>query len=334
MAAQLSFAKRNLAESAPVRLLRLSIRLLQQLNWSQNFGQTLAKIFVLKVEMPTRIDFLNPNDIPELLAIAHEIGWGYNPSNWLCFMSLGIVIGHRNSEGKPISSAVMIKYNENLRWLTSFIVSPRWQRQGLARELWAFLEKETETEEIPVGLISTEEGLAFYEAMGFHEVGSVHKFVRANGLDIKTSFPDRSTFQRILETDLSEIVDLDKATVGVSRATMIEAKMKDAVQSVKTRDEKNNLNGFAFGVMEGSLLCIGPVVASDEETALQLILSVAKNHSGQMRLDIKSGNPQLMAALKQNGFLEERCPPILSYKNRNLPKTSPNYFAIAAQALG
>lgn len=137
--------------------------------------------------MKPKLHPLTQKDIPALLELAKEIGWGYNSENWLQFFRLGTVLGHRDSNGRPISSAVMIKYADRLRWLTSFIVSPRFQRQGLARELWEGLKSSDAPAQPPVGLVSTEKGIPFYESIGFKQVTSVYKYVRANGLDLKYS---------------------------------------------------------------------------------------------------------------------------------------------------
>jgi ribosomal protein S18 acetylase RimI-like enzyme len=89
--------------------------------------------------MSLKLEQLNEKDIPALLLLAQEIGWGYNQKNWQQFMKWGSVLGHRTEEGRPISSAVMIQYGDSLRWLTSLIVSPRFQRQGFASSLWSAL---------------------------------------------------------------------------------------------------------------------------------------------------------------------------------------------------
>ena len=86
--------------------------------------------------------------------------------------------------------------------------------------------------------------------------------------------------------------------------------------------------------MEGSLLCIGPVVAPDERTAADLIVKSALDHPGPVRLDVPEGKNDLFQMLEEDGFELERIPPLLSFGGQPLPAMSSNYMALAGQALG
>lgn len=281
-----------------------------------------------------KIAKLTFTDIPALLDLAKEIGWGYNRQNWLQFMKLGLVIGHRDMDGLPISCAVMIYYDPGLRWLTSFIVSPRFQRKGLAAQLWKSFEKEISTNETPVGLISTEEGIPFYQAMGFRHSGNVHKFVRPHGYDLNFSAVIQEGVHKIVESDIQDIIALDQSAFGVGRGLMLQGKMEDALKCFKYVDGLGNIKGFAAAVREGEFLCIGPVIAPNQFIAESLILNCSKDHSNPIRMDLLSGNNTLFAKLKVNDFSEERIPPVMGFQNRLLPTCQPEYIGLAAQALG
>jgi hypothetical protein len=282
-----------------------------------------------------KISRLTESDISQLLELATEIGWGYNRANWLQFLNLGIVVGHRLENDRVISCAVMVRYGASLNWLTSFIVSPSFQRRGLAQDLWLFLKNQIPDSKTPVGLVSTVEGLPFYQSMGFKESRSVHKFVRANGVGIV--LPNVQSVSRIVSVnsiDQLKIIEMDKLAVGLSRAEMIESKLSNCVSAVKAIDDKQQTCGFAIAVVEGDQLCIGPVVARDWQTALNLILTVAVNYNGPMRLDIVANNELLRNELLTHGFLQSRIAPVLSYGDIPLPSVQREYFALAAQALG
>ena len=51
--------------------------------------------------MKFKIDLLSKKDIPALLELTRGIGWDYNRSNWLQFLKLGKVIGHRTTGDLP-----------------------------------------------------------------------------------------------------------------------------------------------------------------------------------------------------------------------------------------
>ena len=61
------------------------------------------------------------------------------------------------------------------------------------------------------------------------------------------------------------------------------------------------------------------------------ILNCSKDHSGPIRIDLFSGNKTLFAKLKSNGFIQERTPPLMSYRNRPLPVRTAEYIALSAR---
>lgn len=284
--------------------------------------------------MTVCLDSLKERDIPALLALANEIGWGYNRENWLQFMSLGTVLGHRDEAGNPVSSAVMVEYGSELFWLTSFIVSPRFQRRGLAQEMWFALKRKVDEVNAPVGLASTDQGLPFYMTMGFRQVGTVKKLVRQNGLGLLDGDSSPKGITSILPEDFGALVELDRESVGAQRDTMIHGKLKNATATAKIVGNNGELQGFAISVMEGDLLCVGPVLAPSGKAATQLVQCVANGHPGRVRLDLVPENLDVMNSLLNMGFMQDREPPLLCYGTKELPKRSQTYIAIAAQALG
>ena len=284
--------------------------------------------------MKLKLDLLTRKDIPALQSLAEEIGWGYSTDNWKQFFSLGVVCGHRGLTSGLFSCAVMIKYDQSFRWLTSFVVSPNYQRRGLARELWSGLLANDIAEEPSIGLVSTDEGIKFYESIDFKQVTSVHKYVRPNGFGLKAKKYGDHLIRPFIESDVEFVVSLDEGARGTQRRSMLLGKLRASTGTLVSCDKSSRPNGFVIAVMEGNLLCLGPVVAPDENTAADLIIEVATNFSSALRLDILAGKNHLLAILEENQFMMERVAPVLSYGGRPLPQTLPSYIALAAQALG
>ena len=276
------------------------------------------------------------NEIPNLIKLANKIGWGYNTENWEHFFKLGIIVGHKDENENPISCGVLVLYSNSIGWLTSFIVSPDHRRKGLAKEVWNYLKKEIGIRRISVGLVSTEEGLPFYHAMGFSLARKVFKYTRENG----HAFPDQQVdtqncFSEIQTDDLSLITATDKNAFGFDRREMLKGKLLNAIRAFKVVDSKGYINGFAIGVNEGGLLCIGPIIAESDEIALDLILKIAKGSNIPIRMDLNEGHTPLSKALEEKGFKLERIPPVMSLNGqKQLPPLPQNYIGLAAQALG
>ena len=278
------------------------------------------------------IEKLQTSDIPDLIQLSSSIGWGYTADNWETFFHLGRVIGHKAADGELASCAVEIAHSPRLSWLTSFIVSPHHRRQGLARELWHHLKNQTHQNPVTYGLISTEEGLPFYQSLGFQKQRAVYKFTRSCGKDLKLS-ENQFPLVPISNDDLETLAILDAKGFGVSREKLIKSKLQNHLKAYKLISAQSEVTGFAIAINEGGWLCIGPVVAANSDQALDLIIGCSEGSPNPVRLDLTSDDKHLHQELIQRGFQLEREPPVMSFGDQ-LPQWSSQYFAIAAQAFG
>ncbi|MDD1502765.1 hypothetical protein PVA17_08285 [Lysinibacillus sp. CNPSo 3705] len=56
------------------------------------------------------------NDIPGLMDLSNSVGWDYDESEIKTVMMSGKIFGHKNAEGKIVSSAAIMTYDTNLAW--------------------------------------------------------------------------------------------------------------------------------------------------------------------------------------------------------------------------
>ncbi|MGG2081104.1 hypothetical protein [Lysinibacillus pakistanensis] len=80
------------------------------------------------------------------------------------------------------------------------------------------------------------------------------------------------------------------------------------------------------------LSILGPIVAPNFETAL-LIKELASKHRGNLRIDVPSGNNELMSFLEKCGFAKTSEPPIMIKNSMNMPFRNHELFAIAPKFL-
>lgn len=82
-------------------------------------------------------------------------------------------------------------------------------------------------------------------------------------------------------------------------------------------------------------LLIGPIVAIDASTSIQIINELTQHHTGKLRIDVPGDtNVEIADFLMKIGFEEVNQPPIMMKNANHLPKRNNQLFAISAQVFG
>jgi len=80
-----------------------------------------------------RLVLFDANDIPGLIALSDSVGWDYDELEIRTVMLSGKIFGHRNAEGKIVSSAAIIAYDSNLVSIGMVIVHENYRGFGLGK---------------------------------------------------------------------------------------------------------------------------------------------------------------------------------------------------------
>lgn len=132
--------------------------------------------------METTFDLqpLTEQNIPELIALHHSVGWNsapdFLPLQMKLFLAVGKLFGHRD-QGKLITCAGVYVYDRQLASIGPVIVNPAYQRQGLGQQLMERCLEECPSQNATVMLIATEAGQRLYQQIGFETVGYIRRFV-------------------------------------------------------------------------------------------------------------------------------------------------------------
>lgn len=273
-------------------------------------------------------------DIDALLAHSQQIGW-YDRQDWLCFLSNGLVFGHKH-QGRIVSSAFVSNYDNILGWLGAFIVAPDFQKKGLGKELIEYCKNVQKRFGFVLALVSTEEGKSLYESAGFKTVTHTFKFVADDTQNINSESNKNSCLVRLLsEADFDKVAVLDKIALNADRKALVHYRMNMSGRNFGSFDEHGRLSGFVFGALDGgNRLLVGPLIAESADGALALIHEVCRGWNGPIRMDIPKWQPHLIEAIATQGLTLERQCPLMTLDGRALPLESNHYFALMAQALG
>ena len=189
---------------------------------------------------------------------------------------------------------------------------------------------------VTLGLVATEEGKPLYEKSGFAEIGSTYKLVTEEGFKLPgVDVPDGRVVRAAASAaDFAAVARLDLEAVGFDRARLLNVRLKRAVKTIVAADAAGTIIGFISGAPDSQRLILGPLVAPDADCALGLIARLSRHWNGCMRIDVPHRQTELIRALLQRGFQQERVCPVMTYGRRPLPAESSRYFALVGQAFG
>ncbi|TQR20105.1 GNAT family N-acetyltransferase [Psychrobacillus vulpis] len=279
------------------------------------------------------LEKFDKNDISRLIDLSNSVGWDYDENEVTTVMSSGRIYGHKNEEGLIVSSAAIIDYSSKLASIGMVIVREDYRGMGLGRKA---TEKCLESVPIntPVMLIATEEGKPMYEKMGFTSIDSVHKFLCDNYEQSITSSTNNYNIEPLSEEDLYGLINLDTEAFGVNRETFLMNRINQSKDSLVVKSPDGAVIGYGLSVKGPVNLILGPIVATDSQTALLIIDELAKNHIGKLRIDVPSGNEIFMSKLEKYGFIKVSQPPIMIKNSNELPLRNNTLYGIAAQIFG
>jgi ribosomal protein S18 acetylase RimI-like enzyme len=273
-------------------------------------------------------------DIPGLIELSASVGWDYDEKEILTVLSSGKIFGHKNAEGKIVSSSAIIPYDTFLASIGMVIVNKEFRGLGLGKEATKKCI-ESVSKDTSIMLIATEEGKKLYERMGFITVDCVHKYICDNYK--ATTKPLNNGGFKIEESrkvDFTEILKLDEEAFGDRRSHFLLNRIKQAEECLVIKDNNGTIVGYGLSILGPVNLILGPIVASDYQTASFLIDRLSSKHQGKLRIDVPSGNQDFMLFLEKSGFVNASQPPIMVINSVMMPSRNNTLFGIAAQIFG
>ncbi|WP_257348699.1 GNAT family N-acetyltransferase [Pseudalkalibacillus decolorationis] len=282
----------------------------------------------------TTLTTFDENDIPGLIALSQLVGWDYDEREIHTVLSSGKIFGHKNNDGKIVSSGAIIPYDTFLASIGMVIVDPAYRGKGLGRDV-------TQTcidavpDEMAIMLIATNEGIPLYESMGFSEVDCIHKFLCEKH---RTSKPLAATADFKIEPlrtgDLDEISHLDKQAYGDIRKQFLLNRIDQAKDCIVLKDRRGKVIGYGLSILGPVNLILGPIVAPSNDAASILLYELSRNHNGKLRIDVPSGHDLFLKFIQGCGFEKVNQPPIMILNADKMPERNQTYYGIAAQVFG
>ncbi len=275
---------------------------------------------------------LTLGDIPSGLALCRGAGWNQIADDW------ELLIQHSRgaarvilSDGDVIGTVTALNYQNRFSWIGMVLVNERCRHLGLGSRLMSMALDALGACET-VKLDATPAGRPVYLPLGFlDEWGLLRMEIVATPM----APPGGVSVREMGANDVQAVLAWDRAVFGADRGEILTRYWELAPQYARVAERGSNLAGYALGRRGFRWDQIGPIVATDRESAQGLMANLLSSHTGRRLLvDTPFADSLWVAWLRGVGFTEQR-PYTRMYKGPNrYPGRPEQQYAILGPELG
>lgn len=270
---------------------------------------------------------LRSDHLPQALLLSQALNWPYRLEDWRSALDLGEGVAIEYGV-RVCATALWWPWGDEFATCGMIIVDAGSQRMGLGTRLMQELMRRTAGRSVI--LQSTEAGLRLYERFGFEPFGHVHQHQAV--LRAVPASPLAPTVRPLSAADTEALRRLDHLACGFDRARLLDALLAKGKVVVTGCD--GEISGYAIARRWGRGIVVGPVVASEPETARALIAALMAGHRGEfVRIDVTETSG-LSAWLESVGL--PRVDVATSMVRGTPPPISPQaaLYALSSQSIG
>lgn len=266
-----------------------------------------------------------------LHALSAGVGWPHRPADWDFLRQVGQGIGAVDEIGRVFGSAMWFPQGEDFATVGLVITTPRAQAQGAGR--WLMEQVMERCKGLNLTLNATRAAYPLYLTLGFQQEATVFMH-RGNVSGVPDLEPPQGIMSELPNNQIGEISACDTLGFGVNRARVLAKLSEISVTCVLLRNGK--VAGYAMRRAFGGLQVIGPIVAVNDDDAIQLAvwhLRAMKGH--QVRIDTREETGAFADLLAQCGFAVTETTITMSKGRRFLNRSAnaPWVYALAGHAL-
>ena len=279
-------------------------------------------------------------DIPAAMSLKVSAGWNQTEADWLRLLRLEPRGCFAAAAGERLVGTVTTtSYGRELAWVGMVLVDPSFRRRGIASRLMGAALSYLDGEGIEtVKLDATPDGLHVYERLGFEDELTVERWHRLGRVAADNARPERArgaAASRVEAIRPEEILELDRAAFGADRARLVELLFAESFVTCVTRAVDGGATGYALARAGAVADYVGPVVASDSETAARLLEEVlARFVSRPVYVDVNTQFEWAARSLAERGFSKQRDLVRMRRGAKTAAGTSRQVFAIAGPEVG
>jgi GNAT superfamily N-acetyltransferase len=270
-------------------------------------------------------------DLHLLHALSTGVGWPHRPADWDFLRQVGQGIVAVDAIGRVFGSAMWFPQGDNFATIGLVITTPRAQAQGAGR--WLMDQVMERCKGRNLSLNSTKAAYPLYLSLGFNKEAIVFLH-RGKVSDLPAVAPTGGTLAELPAARVGEIAACDTQAFGADRSRVLAQLSEKSVTCVLQRNGESV--GYAMRRPFGGLQVIGPIVASNDEDAIQLAAWHLRAMKGRsVRIDTREEAGPFAELLTQCGLAVAETAITMSRGRRFLNRTAaaPWVYGLAGHAL-
>lgn len=203
-----------------------------------------------------------------------------------------------------IGTVTTVSYQKLFSWIGMVLVDPAERQQGIGTRLLNEALSILQNQPL-VGLDATPAGREVYLKLGFTDECRLSRMEMV----VADSFGrgENNSSRRMIEADWPQVLDLDKQVFGADRSLILKWVRDGAPDLARVVERHGCVVGFSFGRHGFNFDHIGPVIAEDAPTAIQLASAcLAERRGKSCVIDAAHHNEEWLGWLNACGFKEQR----------------------------
>ena len=224
---------------------------------------------------------LETGDISDCLVLSIAAGWNQTAADWGLQIELGNAVGLKNETGRLLATGSVLPLNAQTGWIAMILVDEKHRRQGLGQTIMKALISDPTWSDF--ALDATEQGKRLYESLGFESLETIVRYgLERDGEPVVSSRSDDSDDQiwnNQIQSALSRRSDVVNRSIRTGRGMM------------------------RVGL---SRLHVGPVLATSEQDAADVVNTLLRESIGSCVIDIPSRAGTFTRRMEKLGFVAER----------------------------
>lgn len=197
--------------------------------------------------------------------------------------------------GAPVAAISVVNHSDRFAFLGLYLCRPDWRRRGIGMALWSAGLAHAGGRTVGLDGVAAQE--ANYARSGFARTGAT---IRFEGRPVGPTVPG---LREVVPSDLPQLLELDRAAIGVERARFLAAWVTPSPdRRTFVVEEDGRVAAFATARLCRTGCKIGPVNAPDAGHALSLAAAFVQD--GPSIIDVPDGKAEFIAALAAQGCRE------------------------------
>jgi ribosomal protein S18 acetylase RimI-like enzyme len=284
------------------------------------------KIFIIRK--------MRPDDISQAFDLSLKEGWNQTLKDWrLLFDNPQNVCLVAEKDNMVAGTATALNHEDKIAWIGMVLVDKALRGQGAGKMLLEHIISSVKQIK-SVKLDATPAGEPLYRKLGFLEEYKIFRMTCDNLNRISDMSPGKN-LSSIDQDNLSHITEFDRVIFGADRSNLLMKLLTGNPGRAFFIRKNRTIEGFAFGRDGSRFNYLGPVAATSQVSAMQLICKSLESLNNQaIALDVPEDKADLIRWLESTGFVKQRHFVRMYLKDNPFPGSISNQYLISGPEFG